>query len=687
MCGFTGFLGASPFQEDGASRAVLGRMTDSIRHRGPDDAGYWLDVGHGIALGHRRLAIIDLSPAGHQPMPSSSGRYVIAFNGEIYNHVTLRDELAGAGAAPAWRGRSDTETLLAGFDAWGIAATVERAVGMFAFAVWDRYSATLTLGRDRIGEKPLYYGWQGRGRDAVFVFGSELKALRAHPAFEHVVDRGALSLQLRHSYVPAPYSIYRGIAKLTPGCLLTVSSRDRAPRVNPYWSRERRMAAAAANPFSGSPQEAVTQLETLLKGAVKAQMIADVPLGAFLSGGVDSSTVVALMQAQSARPVKTFSIGFQEAGYNEAEYAKAVAQHLGTEHTELYVTAEQGRAVIPRLPSLYDEPFSDSSQMPTFLVSQLARQHVTVSLSGDAGDELFCGYSRYQFAASLWNTITAGPLPLRRLAANGITRVSVDSWNRMAKLLAPAMPRRLRFPNTGDKLHKGAQVLGCASLDALYLGLVSHWDDPAALVIGGIEPPTVLRSETPALAAFHGVPRMMALDLLTYLPDDILVKVDRAAMAVALETRIPFLDHRVVEFAWSLPQSMKLRDGASKWALRQVLYRHVPPSLIERPKMGFGVPIGDWLRGPLRDWSESLLSESRLRAEGFFHPLEIRRKWDEHLAGKRNWQYHLWDVLMFQAWAEEQSRSRPGGSGNFDNEMAEVLDSGQSPGPAGTPAA
>jgi len=686
MCGLAGFLGATPFHDDGAARAVLGRMTGAIRHRGPDDGGAWLDPGRGIALGHRRLAIIDLSPAGHQPMPSGSGRYVIAFNGEIYNHLALREELAASGAAPGWRGRSDTETLLAGFDAWGIGATVERAVGMFAFAVWDRHTATLTLGRDRIGEKPLYYGWQGRGRDAVFVFGSELKALRSHPVFEHAVDRGALCLQLRHGYVPAPYSIYRGIAKLTPGCLLSVSSEAREPRVTSWWPRERRMAAAAASPFAGTPQEAVAQLESLLKEAVKAQMIADVPLGAFLSGGVDSSTVVALMQAQSARPVKTFSIGFHEQGYNEAEHAKAVARHLGTDHTELYVTAEQARAVIPRLPTMYDEPFSDSSQLPTFLVSGLARQHVTVSLSGDAGDELFCGYNRYQFAASLWKTIASGPLPLRRLAAGGITRIPVETWNRMARMLGPAMPRSLRFNNTGDKLHKGAQVLGCATLDALYLGLVSHWDDPAALVIGGSEPPTVLRSETPALASFGGIERMMALDLLTYLPDDILVKVDRAAMSVALETRIPFLDHRVVEFAWSLPLSLKLRDGASKWALRQVLYRYVPPALIERPKMGFGVPVGDWLRGPLRDWSESLLCASRLRAEGMFDPLDVRRKWEEHLSGKRNWQYHLWDLLMYQAWAEEQSRSRRDASVNFVNEVTEAGGAVQVAAQSGAPA-
>lgn len=624
-------------------------MTDTMTRRGPDDGGYWCDGEQGIALGHRRLAIIDLSPAGHQPMQSSSSRFVIVFNGEIYNHLELRAELDAAGAAPTWRGHSDTETLLAAFDAWGIGKTVERAVGMFAFAVWDRALRVLTLGRDRLGEKPLYYGWQGKGRQAVFLFGSELKALRAHPAFEHAVDRDALCLQLRHNCIPAPYSIYRGIAKLPPGCLLSVSAQRPEPALSVYWSGARRIADGVADPFAGTADEAVDQLEALLKQAVRAQMLADVPLGAFLSGGVDSSTVVALMQAQSSRPVKTFSIGFHEDGYNEAEYAKAVARHLGTDHTELYVTAEQARAVIPRLQAMYDEPFSDSSQLPTFLVSQLARQHVTVSLSGDAGDELFCGYNRYQFAARLWNRIDRAPLPLRRLLAKGITGAPVDAWNAAARVL----PRSLRFANTGDKLHKGAEVLACRTLDELYLGLVSHWEDPAALVLGSTEPPTLLTGNAPAFPQLDGIGRMMALDLLTYLPDDILVKVDRAAMSVSLETRIPFLDHRVVEFAWRLPQSLKLRDGASKWILRQVLYRHVPPALIERPKMGFGVPVADWLRGPLREWSEELLSESRLRREGFFEPVQLRRKWEEHLSGRRNWQYQLWDVLMFQAWLEE----------------------------------
>ena len=650
MCGFVGFLGGiTPYGRLGGE-AMLKRMADTIAYRGPDDAGYWCDEDHRVGLGHRRLAIVDLSLAGHQPMQSASGRYIIAFNGEIYNHLLLRQELRATGQTPSWRGHSDTEMLLAGFDAWGIQGTVERATGMFAFAVWDRQTKALTLARDRLGEKPLYYGWQGRGNGAVFLFGSELKALRAHPDFENNINRGALGLHLRHNYIPSPYSIYEGISKLLPGSLLTVSLQLREPQVRAYWSGAQVAESGLANAFEGDAEQAVDALEVLLKDAVRQQMMADVPLGAFLSGGVDSSTVVALMQAQSSRPVKTFTIGFNEEGYNEAVHAKAVARHLGTDHTELYVTAEQARAVIPLLPTLYDEPFSDSSQIPTYLVSGLARQHVTVSLSGDAGDELFCGYNRYQMTANLWRKLTAVPLPLRKLAARGLTSISPQSWNRLADALARFLPSSARLANVGDKLHKGAGVLSSQSADALYLGLVSHWHDPASVVIGGHEPPTLLTGNVPALNGLDDVQRMMALDMLTYLPDDILTKVDRAAMGVSLETRVPFLDHRVVEFAWSLPQSMKLRDGQSKWALRQVLYRHVPKALIERPKMGFGVPIDIWLRGPLRGWAEDLLSEARLKREGFFNPAPIRRKWAEHLSGQRNWQYHLWDVLMFQAW-------------------------------------
>jgi asparagine synthase (glutamine-hydrolysing) len=658
MCGLAGYLGGKQGYGSDGHRSVLKRMTDAIASRGPDDEGSWFDMEQAIGLAHRRLAIVDLSANGHQPMPSGSGRYVIAFNGEIYNHMALRRALEagdGAGAStPQWRGHSDTETLLAGFEVWGIRATVERAVGMFAFAVWDRETGVLTLGRDRVGEKPLYYGWQGQGGHAVFLFGSELKALRAHPAFERNINRGAVSLQLRHNYIPSPYSIYEGISKLPPGCLLTLSLRDREPRISAYWSGFQTARTNASHSFDGTPDEAVDALEALLKDAVSQQMMADVPLGAFLSGGIDSSTVVALMQAQSSQPIKTFSIGFHEEGYNEAEHAKAVASYLGTEHTELYVTAEEAMAVIPKLPTLYDEPFSDPSQIPTFLVSSLARRHVTVSLSGDAGDELFCGYQRYQQTTDLWRKIAAKPLLLRRLAAKGLVSLSPQSWNALTGSMQGLLPRFMRGANVGYKFHKGASVLESESIVALYLGLMSHWHDPASVVIDGGDLPTVLNGDPALLEGLSEFQSLMTLDMHSYLPDDILVKVDRAAMGVSLETRVPFLDHRVVEFALSLPQSMKIRDGQSKWILRNVLYRHVPRQLVDRPKMGFSVPIGHWLRGPLRDWAEALLDPVRLRNEGFLKPQLVRAKWEEHLAGSQNWEWQLWVVLMFQAWLEQQ---------------------------------
>jgi asparagine synthase (glutamine-hydrolysing) len=653
MCGFVGFMGGVAGYEQFADVAVLQLMANTIKARGPDDMGYWVDSDHRIALGHRRLSIVDLSPAGHQPMLSDSGRYVLIYNGEIYNHMDCRASLAATGASLKWRGHSDTETLLAGFEVWGIQGMAERCVGMFAFAVWDKQTSTLTLGRDRLGEKPLYYGWQGTGQHASFLFGSEVKALKAHPAFAAGIDRNALCLLMRHNYIPAPYSIYQGIAKLEAGCLLTVSLVQPELKIVRYWSAAAVATAGCSKPFEGTPTQAIDALEALLKSAVQQQMMADVPLGAFLSGGIDSSTVVALMQAQSSRPVKTFTIGFNEEGYNEAVHAKAVAKHLGTDHTELYVSPQQALEVIPLLPTLYCEPFSDSSQIPTFLVSQLARKQVTVSLSGDAGDELFCGYNRYLLADKLWQKLSVLPTGSRRLAAHSLTALSPSRWNLLLGPMQGLLPSSLRQANLGDKLHKAAGVLASGDLDALYLGLVSHWSDPASVVIGGKEPATLLTGNAPALDGLDDIQRMMALDALTYLPDDILVKVDRAGMGVSLEGRVPFLDHRVVEFAWTLPQSLKLRDGVGKWILRQVLYRHVPKELIERPKMGFGVPIGDWLRGPLRDWAEDLLDEARLRREGYFHPGPIREKWKEHLSGVRNWQYHLWDVLMFQAWLAE----------------------------------
>ena len=647
MCGIAGLLQLN----GGADSAAQARaMAEQIVTRGPDDAGAWTEGP--VALAHRRLSILDLSPAGHQPMHSASGRYVVVFNGEIYNHAELRAQLGAIGKAPAWRGHSDTEALLAAVEAWGMEDALRRCVGMFAIALWDRQRQELTLARDRLGEKPLYYGWQGQGDRAVFLFGSELKALRAHPSFNAALNRNALALYLRHNYIPAPHSIYEGISKLQPGCMLTVSPKCHEPKQAAYWSAIEVFADGAKSRREyRSPHEAVDQLESLLKSAVAQQMVADVPLGAFLSGGIDSSTIVALMQAQSSRPVKTFTIGFHEAGYNEAEHAKAVARHLGTEHTELYVTPQEAMAVIPRLPSMYDEPFADSSQIPTFLVSELARQHVTVSLSGDAGDELFSGYTRYTVASNAWSKLARTPLALRRAAARAITSVSPQTWSAFGNLL-PSSRFRHRL---GDKLHKGAGMLAITSIDGLYQGLVSHWPDPARLVIDGHEPPTLLTGKSPQLPSLDPVERMMALDLLTYLPDDILVKVDRASMAVSLESRVPMLDHRVVEFAWNLPQSLKQRDGVGKWTLRQVLYRHVPQELFERPKMGFGVPIDSWLRGPLRDWADALLSESRLRREGYLRPEPIRQKWIEHLDGSRNWAYHLWDVLMFQSWLEAQA--------------------------------
>lgn len=652
MCGFAGFLG-SVWPRDDALH-YLKAMTNEISNRGPDSEGQWADTDAAIFLGHRRLSIVDLSAAGAQPMTSVTGRYILAFNGEIYNHLDLRDELARGGLAPFWRGCSDTETLLAAFDAWGIRATVERSLGMFAFSVWDRQSRVLTLARDRLGEKPIYYGWQGSGRSAVFLFGSELQALRAHPAFAAQINRDALCLFMRHNNVGGQHSIYEAIKKMLPGNLLTVSQASPEPVLQTYWSNSAAAQNGLAHRFAGTPSEAVDALEILLKDAVRRQMVADVPLGAFLSGGIDSSTVVALMQTQASRPVKTFSIGYHEAAYNEANHAKAVARYLGTEHTEMYVTPQQALAVIPRLSSLYSEPFADPSQIPTFLVSQLARRHVTVSLSGDAGDELFGGYNRYAITASLWKRLSAVPLPLRCALARILTTLSPDRLNR----ITARTPLARRWENLGEKLHKGAGVMTSRSAAELYRGMVSQWARPEDVVLGGMEPTTALNDPVSALQGLNDVERMMALDQQTYLPDDILTKVDRAAMGVSLETRVPLLDHRIVEFAWKLPMEYKLRlenkRYITKWVLREVLFRHVPRALIERPKMGFGVPIDSWLRGPLRPWAEDLLSEVRLKREGYFNPLPIRKKWAEHLSGQRNWQHQLWCVLMFQAWLAEQ---------------------------------
>lgn len=650
MCGIVGFMGADNRRDAGAVESILQRMANAIVHRGPDDAGTWHDAHGHVGFAHRRLSIVDLSAAGHQPMEAASGRYVLCYNGEIYNHQKIRSKLALEGCAPSWRGHSDTETLLAAFDAWGIERSLQEAVGMFAIAVWDRRDRVLTLARDRLGEKPLYYGWAQKAGVRSFVFSSELKALRHHPSFDPVVDREALCLLLRHNCVPAPRSIYKDIKKLLPGHVLTVSLASTQPVIKPYWSVISAVENGLSAPYPGSDAEAIDDLEMLLKQVIGDQMVADVPLGAFLSGGVDSSTVVAVMQSLSSRPIKTFTIGFDESSYNEAQHAFAVASHLGTEHTELYVSPEQALAVIPKLPEVYDEPFADSSQIPTFLVSQLARTHVTVSLSGDAGDELFCGYNRYAWARHLHSPIAKLPRFVRGAAGAAITGISPSRWDSLAAPLMRFLPPRARHSNIGDKLHKLSRLLEFNSVESLYFALTSHWENPSDVVIGSAEPSSTANELRAMSSGLGPAQAMMMLDLITYLPDDVLAKVDRASMAVSLESRVPFLDHRVVEFAWRLPHHMKFRDGVGKWVLRQVLYRHVPRNLVDRTKMGFGIPLDSWLRGPLREWAEELLDESRMRSEGFFTPEPIRRKWHEHLSGRRNWQHHLWDVLMFQAW-------------------------------------
>jgi asparagine synthase (glutamine-hydrolysing) len=659
VCGIAGFFDAS--RKHGSDlTGLLHRMTDPIAHRGPDDRGAWVDADAGMALGHRRLSILDLSPQGHQPMASASGRYLIAFNGEIYNYRALRAELEvpsagepgsarGVGGC-SWRGHSDTEVMLAAFERWGVDETLQRLNGMFAFALWDRRERVLHLARDRFGEKPLYFGWMG----GAFVFGSELKALKGHPAWQGEIDRGAVALYMRHFNVPAPYSIYRGIQKLMPAHVLSIplgNGERTTPASRPYWSARDVAEAGIRQPFAGSDSDAVESLDSLLRDAVGLRMEADVPLGAFLSGGIDSSTIVAFMQAQSARPVRTFSIGFFEQRYNEAEHAKAVAKHLGTEHTELYVTPAEALAVIPLLPTMYDEPFADSSQVPTFLVSKMTRQYVTVALSGDAGDELFGGYNRYFWGRDVWRRMGWMPAAARASLARVLTAIPAQGWDRIFAALAPLLPRRLRVPLPGDKLQKLSEILACSSPESLYRRLVSHWE-PDSVVLGASEPATALTDPNRWADISDFTQRMMYLDLVSYLPDDILAKVDRASMAVSLEGRVPFLDHRVAEFAWTLPLDMKIRGGRGKWILREVLHRYVPRALFERSKMGFGVPIDSWLRGPLREWAETLLDESRLRQEGFFDVAAVREKWNDHQSGNRNWSYHLWDVLMFQAWLE-----------------------------------
>ncbi len=653
MCGIVGFLSLAPSAEEKICNNILERMALRIAHRGPDDSGIWFDAPKGIGLVHRRLSIVDLSKAGHQPMLSSLGRYVIVFNGEIYNHLLLRSEISSI-SQQKWRGNSDTETLLVAIELWGIQQALIKCQGMFAFALWDKQLCELILARDRMGEKPLYYGWQGD----TLLFGSELKAIAPHPAFRGEIDRDALALFFRHNYIPAPFSIYKDIKKLMPGTYLRVScTQDTISQPITYWSAKEIVEQGQASPFIGTETEAINALECHLKQAVADQMIADVPIGAFLSGGIDSSTIVALMQSNSSRPVKTFTIGFGEEDFNEAIYAKAVAKHIGTDHTELYVSPDVAMNVIPLLPEIYDEPFSDSSQIPTFLVSKLAKSQVTVSLSGDGADELFCGYSRYNLGLSVWTKINALPVSLRQFISSILVNIPPRFWDGILGSPNFLLTRKMRVKGAGEKIHRLANLMRVSNADTSYVSLLTHWSDPELLVKNGRLPITSLFDSTQWASVDSFVHRMMHMDMINYLPDDILVKVDRAAMANSLETRVPFLDHRVVEFAWTLPLELNKNKQGNKCLLRSLLYRYVPKNLVDRPKMGFGVPIGTWLRGPLREWADDLLNASRLELEGYLNVSLVRQIWEEHLSGVSDWQFKLWDVLMFQTWLAQHKKN------------------------------
>jgi len=655
MCGIVGVLSTKyPSELENNVRS----MVNTLEHRGPDDIGVWSDSKLGVSFGHSRLSIVDLSAAGHQPMFSSCGRYVIVFNGEIYNHLALRIELDkrsvsstinGDHIQSRWKGHSDTETLLECISEWGIEKTLQESIGMFAFAIWDLQRRTLTLARDRFGEKPLYYGWV----NGDFVFGSELKPFQIIPKFNNPINRDVLALYFQYCAVPSPYSIYEDIFKLEPGNFLTLQHSDldqKVIKIESYWQLTDAVSRGYANPIDNE-LEAVATLESLLSESVSQQAVADVPLGVFLSGGVDSSTIAALMQKQSSQSIQTFTVGFDKADFDESSYALAVARHLGTYHSQLHVSPDDVRAVIPKLPEFYDEPFADSSQIPTYLVCQAARKHVTVALSGDAGDELFGGYNRYFWGQRIWRKMSWMPSSLRGALGYSIQGISIDRWDSLSRIL----PSKMGIRRMGDKAHKLAYRLKSVdSLDDLYRSLVNEWPSDIGLVLGAKRLSTKLDDTEIVKDLAESEHRMMLWDSLTYLPDDILTKVDRAAMSVSLETRIPFLDHRVAELAWRIPKHMKIRNGQGKWVLRQVLYKYVPRNLIERPKAGFGVPVGQWLRGPLREWAESLLEASRLQHEGYLNVDLVRQVWKEHLSGKSDWTARIWAILMFQAWLEVQ---------------------------------
>ena len=650
MCGIAGLFRPGG-GDDGFLSGTAKHMVEALAHRGPDASGLWTNASAGVAFGHRRLSILDLSEAGAQPMRSDCGCFAVTFNGEIFNHLEIRSELEAAGAAPNWRGHSDTETLLYAVRQWGVAAALQRFSGQFAFALWDEQGRTLTLARDRFGEKPLFYGWCGRD----LVFASELKALAVHPAWSPSLDRAALTAFMRYCYVPAPSTIWTGIKKLPPASFITFAA-DAAPAAmpapKPYWSLLEHVVAAQAIRITDE-REAIAELQRLLSIAIKRQCLSDVPLGAFLSGGIDSSTVVALMQAQASQPVRTFSIGFRDGAFDEAKDAGKVAAHLKTSHTELYVDPKTAMDVIPLLPRMYDEPFADSSQIPTHLVAAMARQHVTVALSGDGGDELFGGYNRHVWGGDLQARLGKTPAPLRRMLSLLLSAVSPEPADTIARLACPLLPARFNFRRAGDQIAKLARIVGAESPDQLYRSLCSIDDDPSHTVLQGEERGTWSDQEMAGLAVpLDPLDRMTLADSLSYLTDDILQKVDRASMAVGLETRVPFLDKDVVEFAARIPPSMKVRAGRGKWLVRQVLYRHVPPNLVDRPKTGFSIPIDDWLRGPLKPWASDLLSPARLKFQNLFNVALVSQRLGEHMSGRRNHGYWLWSVLTAQAWCD-----------------------------------
>jgi asparagine synthase (glutamine-hydrolysing) len=642
MCGFVGVLSSALLKE-----STLLKMTRTLTHRGPDESNIWQDHVSGISFGHQRLSILELSNAGSQPMFSANGRFALVYNGEFYNHLACRKGLAESGFAVSWKGSSDTETLIEMISALGLEKTLKLTTGMFSLALWDKVEKKLFLARDRFGEKPLYYGWQGES----FLFGSELKALKIHPQFLNEIDSNALGLYFQYNYVPTPLSIYKGISKLTPGSILSVSLENTSVCINTYWSGIDTMISGKKNPFRGNVTEAIDETENVLKRAVQSQLLADVPLGAFLSGGIDSSLIVSLMSAVSNSPINTFTIGFDENGFNEAVFANKIASHLGTNHTELYINPKDCFDVIPLLGSIYDEPFADSSQIPTYLVSKLAAGSVKVALSGDGGDELFGGYNRYFFAEKLWNGLRFIPKPFRSGLYSSIKKLNAQQWDVLSSTLHYVLPEKYQFSNLTDKLKKASSLLAVESFDDVYFRLVKQWENPGEILNFDFNPQ---KNKLIGSDLFQdNMDKMMLNDLLTYLPDDILCKVDRAGMAVSLESRIPFLDHNVFAFSSSLPLSFKINKGKSKWILREILKKYIPENLINRPKMGFGIPLEAWLRGPLKEWADDLLNEKAIKESGMLNPKGVKQKWEEHISGKRNWHYQLWAILMFQAWFKE----------------------------------